>query len=59
ETDMKIRCRKNKHRNIYLGLLGVKHNLRSYLRATALSIIKLFRTNPCSMEEIIYLFITF
>ncbi|MFH1209802.1 MAG: hypothetical protein V1663_03365 [archaeon] len=46
ETDMKIRCRKNKHRNIYLGLLGVKHNLRSYLRATALSIIRLFRTNP-------------
>lgn len=45
ESDMKIRCRKNKHRDICLGLLGVKHNLRSYLRAVALNIIKLFRTN--------------
>lgn len=46
EMDMKIRCRKPHHRNIYISLLAVKHNIRTYLRATALKLFYLFRTNP-------------
>ena len=46
EMNMKIRCRKPKHRNIYLCLLGVKHNLRTYLRATALKLITYFAPTP-------------
>lgn len=42
EMDMKVRCRKPKHRNIYLGSLGVKHNIRTYLRATALKVVSYF-----------------
>jgi len=45
ETGMKIRCRKPKHREIYLCLMALKHNIRSYLRATALKLKKPFRTN--------------
>lgn len=54
ETDMKIRCRKPHHRDICLGLLGVKHNLRSYLRAIALKLFYVFRTNPTPTEMFIY-----
>lgn len=45
ETGMKLRCRKPKHRDIYSALMALKHNLRTYLRATALGLC-LFRTNP-------------
>jgi len=38
ETGMKIRCRKPHHRNIYICLMALKHNIRSYLRATALKL---------------------
>jgi len=46
EMNMKIRCRKPHHRNIYLGLLGVKHNLRTYLRAIALKCFIYFAPTP-------------
>lgn len=46
EMDMKIRCRKPHHRDVYLGLLGVKHNLRTYLRATALKLFSYFAPTP-------------
>jgi len=46
EMNMKIRCRKPHHRNIYLCLLGVKHNLRTYLRATALKLNIHFAPTP-------------
>ena len=39
ETYMKIRCRKPHHRNICVCLMGVKHQLRTYMRA---SLMKLF-----------------
>jgi hypothetical protein len=55
EMDMKIRCRKPLHRNIYLCLLGVKHNLRTYLRATTLKSNYLFRTNPLRIESFLYI----
>ena len=46
ETGMKIRCRKLEHRNIFLNLLALKHNIRSYFRATALRIFIYFAPTP-------------
>jgi len=46
ETNMKTRCRKPKHKDIYLCLLGVKQNLRTYLRATALKLNTYFAPTP-------------
>lgn len=42
ETGMKIKCRKEKHRDITICLMALKHNLRTYLRATALMVITYF-----------------
>ena len=52
EMDMKIRCRKPHHRDNYLGLLGVKHNLRTYLRATALKCFIYFAPTPLKTKSI-------
>jgi len=46
ETDLRVRCRKPKHRDIFLGLLALKHNLRTYFRAIALTIISYFAPAP-------------
>ena len=46
EMGMEIKCRKLHHRNICVALLAVKHNIRTYLRAVALKLFCLFRTNP-------------
>src|SRR3989344_6325691 len=46
ETGMKVRCRKPEHRNIFLSLLALKHNLRAYFRATALRISIYFAPTP-------------
>lgn len=46
ETYMKLKCRKPHHRNIYLCLMGLKHQLRTYMRATIVYCFYLFRTNP-------------
>lgn len=45
ETDMKLRCRKTHHRNIYTCLMGLKHQLRTFMRASLIIINYLFRTN--------------
>jgi len=46
EMGMKVRCRKSEHRNIFLSLLALKHNLRTYFRATALRIFIYFAPTP-------------
>ena len=43
--------RKSHHRDIYLGLLGVKHNLRTYLRAVALKCFIYFAPTPLSANQ--------
>lgn len=53
ETDMKVRCRKPHHRDIYLCLMGLKHNLRTYMRASLMVIKLIFRTNPLEEENYI------
>jgi hypothetical protein len=45
EMNMKIRCRKPHHRHIATCLLGLKHNIKTLLRAKALSLQGYFRTN--------------
>jgi hypothetical protein len=45
EMGMKIRCRKPHHRNIVTCLLGLKHNIKTLLRAKALKVFSYFRTN--------------
>jgi hypothetical protein len=42
ENQMKTRCRKPKHKNIFTCLLGLKHNIKSYLRAIALKLNFIF-----------------
>lgn len=37
ETDMKVRCRKPHTRDVYLCLMGFKHELRTYMRASVMS----------------------
>ncbi len=36
ETDMQVKCRKPKHKEIFLALVGLKNNLRTCLKTTAL-----------------------
>jgi len=43
---MVVRCRKPEHRNIYLGLMGVKHNIRTYLRMVKTILIIYFAPTP-------------
>ena len=51
EMGMKTRCRKEKHRNIFICLLGLKHNIKTYLRAQALKhLLYVFRTNLNPIE---------
>lgn len=55
ETDMRMRCRKTHHRMIYISLLGLKHNIRTYLRAIALVVLRYFApTPPSRMKTILY-----
>ena len=42
ETGMKIRCRKPHHRDIYLCLMGFKHQLRTYMRASIMELVVYF-----------------
>lgn len=51
ETGAKIRCRKPHHRDLCAGLSALKHNLRTYFRATALNLISRFRTNPDRLNK--------
>jgi len=46
ETGMELRCRKEHHRDIYLCLLALKHNLRTYMRATLMVIKSYFAPTP-------------
>ena len=46
ETDMKIRCRKPHHRNVHVALMGLKHNIRTYLRTKVLMILWYFAPTP-------------
>lgn len=50
ERGMKIRCRKPHHRNIATSLLGLKHNIKTLLRAKALRIATIFA--PTSSHSI-------
>lgn len=52
ETGFRIRCRKPKHRNILLALIALKHNLRTYFRATALMIISYFAPTPWRTKDL-------
>jgi hypothetical protein len=45
EQGMRTRCRKPRHRNIFTCLLGLKHNIKTLLRAEALKWLDYFRTN--------------
>lgn len=45
QMHMKTRCRKTKHKHIFTTLLGLKHNIKTLLRAQALKITTYFRTN--------------
>ena len=45
ESYMRIRCRKSHTRNVYLCLMGLKHELRTYMRASLMKFFYLFRTN--------------
>lgn len=46
ENYARIRCRKAKNRNIALGLLALKHNIRTYFRAITLKVLAYFATTP-------------
>ena len=46
EMGMKVKCRKPEHKNIFLSLLALKHNIRTYFRATALRIFIYFAPTP-------------
>jgi len=46
ETDMRIRCREPHHRDVCTALMGLKHNIRTYLRAKALMIFWYFAPTP-------------
>lgn len=54
ESDMKVRCRLPRHRDIYSSLLALKHQLRTFMRAMVNIIISLFRTNPCFVDNFLY-----
>lgn len=43
---MQMRCRTPHHRDIYVALLGLAHNIRTYLRATALRLLLIFAPTP-------------
>ncbi|HLC57315.1 MAG TPA: transposase [Candidatus Nanoarchaeia archaeon] len=48
ETNMKLRCRSPHHREIYTCLMGLKHQLRTFMRASLMKVkclIIYFRTN--------------
>ena len=48
DTDMKMRCREPHHRDIYTCLIGLKHQLRTFMRASLMKaklLIIYFRTN--------------
>ncbi len=53
ETKFKLetRCRKPKNRNIHLSLLALRHNLRTYFRATSLKLLFSFATTPVSEKN--------
>ena len=46
DTEMKVRCRKPEHREIFVSLLALKYNLRACLRATALKVLFYFAPTP-------------
>lgn len=52
ETDMKLRCRKPEHRDIYLCLMGLKHNLRTYMRASLMVVKCYFAPTPKCAEQL-------
>jgi len=52
ETGMEIRCRKEHHRDIYLCLLALKHNLRTYMRATLMVVKSYFAPTPVLENKI-------
>lgn len=49
EMYMRVRCRKKKHKNIFVCLLGLRHNLKTLLRARALrKLLQLVNFAPTS-----------
>lgn len=46
ESNMILKCRKPHHRNIYACLMGLKHQLRTFMKASLVVLFHLFRTNP-------------
>lgn len=47
ETLMKVRCRKPHHRDIYLCLMGLKHQLRTYMRTSLMELAVYFAPTSC------------
>ena len=43
---MRMRCRTPHHRDVYVSLLGLAHNIRAYLRAVALRLLLIFAPPP-------------
>jgi len=46
ENDMRMRCRTTHHRNLFVALLGLKHNLRTYLRVVQHGLMFYFAPTP-------------
>lgn len=53
EMGMRTRCRKPKHRRIFICLLALKHNIKTLIRAKALILLHYFRTNLALSERYI------